>query len=391
MSPKPLPTILVAHNRYQQKGGEDSVVESEVAMLRAHGHEVVEYVRSNDELKGRSLPAAALSALWSSESARQLKQLIAQSGADIVHVHNTFPVMSPSVYWAAAQAGVPVVQTLHNFRLACPQAMFLREGKVCEQCIGTVPWRAVVHRCYRDSAAQSAVSMATITLHRALGTYTHKVSRFIALNGFCQSKFIEMGLPSHKIAIKPNFVKPMADPAWDGRDGGVFVGRLSGEKGITTLLAALKQAPGMPLQVVGGGEHEAAVRAQLGSGYLGFQPLDEVIALMRRSAYLVLPSIWYENFPRTIVEAYSVGLPVIASRIGALTELVEDGQTGLLVKPGDAADLAEKLQWAQAHPEQMLAMGRRAYAKFNSEYSAERNYALLQGIYADCLREARKG
>jgi len=297
MSPKPLPTILVAHNRYQQKGGEDSVVESEVAMLRAHGHEVVEYVRSNDELKGRSLPAAALSALWSSESARQLKQLIAQSGADIVHVHNTFPVMSPSVYWAAAQAGVPVVQTLHNFRLACPQAMFLREGKVCEQCIGTVPWRAVVHRCYRDSAAQSAVSMATITLHRALGTYTHKVNRFIALNGFCQSKFVEMGLPAHKIAIKPNFVKPMADPAWDGRDGGVFVGRLSGEKGITTLLAALKQAPGVAVQVVGGGEHEAAVRAQLGSGYLGFQPLDEVIALMRRSAYLVLPSIWYENLP----------------------------------------------------------------------------------------------
>lgn len=380
-----LPRILIAHNKYQQKGGEDSVVESEVAMLRARGHEVHEFIRSNDELTGMSMASAAASALWSRDSSRRLKEALLASQADVLHVHNTFPVMSPSIYWTADAMGVPVVQTLHNFRLACPQAMFLRDGHICESCIGKVPWRAVVHKCYRGSAAQSAVSAAVLTVHRAMGTYTSKVSRYIALNEFCRAKFIEMGLPAERIAIKPNSVKPMAEPCWEGRAGGVFVGRLSHEKGIGTLLSAMDRLPGADVRVVGGGDLAEEASAKLGARYLGFQALPEVIALMRRSAFMVLPSIWYENFPRTIVEAYSVGVPVIASRIGALAELVEHERTGLLVNPGDPADLASKLQWALSHPTEMLEMGRRAFEKFSSEYSEDRNYELLLSIYQDCL------
>jgi glycosyltransferase involved in cell wall biosynthesis len=383
--------VLIVHNRYQQKGGEDSVVDAEVALLRGHGHEVSTYIRSNDELNGTAAWRAAANALWSGRAADELRQAVSAAKADVVHVHNTFPVLSPSVYWAAQFAGVPVVQTLHNFRLACPQAMFLRDGKVCEDCLGHVPWRAVQHRCYRGSMAQSAVSAAVLVAHRALGTYANKIDRFVALNNFCRDKFIEMGLPAHKIVVKPNFIDPVAAPLWEGRAGGLFVGRLSAEKGIATLLEALKLAPEVVLRVAGTGEHEPAVRAALEGTphFLGFQPLNEVVGWMRKSAFLVVPSIWYENFPRTIVEAYSVGLPVIASRIGALPELIEDGRTGLLAAPGDAQDLAEKLRWAQAHPEAMLEMGRNALRKFEAEYSAARNYSLLRDIYSACSVRTR--
>jgi glycosyltransferase involved in cell wall biosynthesis len=347
------------------------------------------HIVSNDEIHGRNKAALAIETLWSARQASRLADALRAHRPDVVHVHNTFPLLSPAVYWTCQRQGIPVVQTLHNFRLACPQAMFLRDNQVCEACLGKLPWPAVVNRCYRGSALQSLVSAANITVHRALGTYQHKVDRFIALNGFCRDKFIEMGLPADKIVVKPNFVAPLAEPQWDGRSGGLFVGRLSPEKGMAALLGAWDQLsaqgadPG--LTVVGKGEFEASWQER-GEAHAGFMPLPEVIARMRRSLYMVVPSIWYENFPRTIVEAFSVGLPVIASRIGALPELIEEGVTGLLVEPGNATDLADKMQWAQSHPQEMLAMGRRAHERYVRCYSPQVNLDELLQIYAGVIR-----
>lgn len=390
--------VLVLHNAYQQAGGEDAVVEAETALLRAHGHHVATLLRHNDELASMSAASAAVQALWSRDSARRVAEAIAVHRPDVVHVHNTWPLLSPSVFSACHAAGVPVVQTLHNFRLACPQAMFLREGRVCTDCLGRTPWAAIRHACYRNSRPQTAVLSAQLVLHRRLGTWRHGVDRFIALNGFCRDQLLRAGLPADRVLIKPHFAEaPAAPPADAPRVGFLFVGRLSPEKGLGTLQQALQrlvvagdgaaQATARPVvQVAGGGPLRAALAAGAGAPgalqLLGELSPAEVGQRMRQAAALVLPSLCLESFPRVLVEAFAAGLPVIASRLGALAELVQHGHTGLLFEPGDAQSLAEQLAFAAAHPQDMARMGRQARAVFDAEYTPERNLALLRGIYA---------
>lgn len=379
--------VLIVHNRYQLAGGEDAVVDAEVALLQSQGVEVQRYERHNDDIKGMSLASAAVQAYWSRQTVQEVSAILAEWRPDVVHVHNTLSLVSPSVYWAAAQHRVPVVQTLHNFRLLCPQGMLLREGKVCEQCVGkSVPWPAVVHRCYRDSRAQSAVLTGLLTVHRAMGTYTAKVARFIALNEFCRAKFIEGGLPAEKVVVKPNFVDLPLPDSNAPRSGGLFVGRLSHEKGIETLVQAKLAYPAMPVEVIGSGPEEVSVKGAFGSAAFGFMALDGIVQRMRQVAFLVLPSICYENFPRTIVEAFACGLPVIASRIGSLAVLVRDGETGLLFDPADPQDLVRKVQWAQAHPADMARMGANARRQYELEFNAEVNFARLMAIYAEAIQ-----
>ena len=289
-----------------------------------------------------------------------------------------------ALYWAASSAGVPVVQTLHNFRLLCPQAMFLRDGKVCEDCLGKVPWRGAVRGCYRGSKAQSSVLASMVTLHRALGTWQNKVTRYIALNDFCRNKFIEGGLPADRIVVKPNFVDFDA-PAVAARSGFLFVGRLSAEKGVDVLVEAIRVLDGAKMRVAGTGPESGLLPGVAGLEALGALAGEAVRVEMSQAMALVLPSIWYENFPRTLVEAFGCGLPVIASRIGALAELVQDGITGLLFEPGNARDLSDKMRWAQAYPAQMAKMGRNARALYEAEFTAERNYAQLMQIYKDAV------
>ncbi len=381
------PRVLIVHNTYQQRGGEDSVVEAECALLREAGHEVELYQRNNADVASRGQLQLAVDTVWSRRTTTEIGQLIERFAPDVIHVHNTLALISPSVYWAAARAGVPVVQTLHNFRLMCPQGMLLREEAVCEDCVGKLPWRAVAHRCYRGSTGASAVIAATITVHRALGTFQNKVTRFIALNEFCRDKFVASGLPANRIRIKPNFIDMPAaiTSANQARVGGLFVGRLTAEKGVRVLLDALRQCESVTMTVVGTGELEGEVSAVGAANWLGFKPLDEILRLMHAASYLVLPSIWFENFPRTIVEAYACSLPVIASRLGALPEIVLDGETGLLFDPNSAGDLAQKLQWAATHPDEMLAMGRNARARYERLYTPRANYNLLSGIYAESI------
>jgi len=383
------PRVLFVHNAYQHKGGEDSVVAEEIALLESHGHQVETYFRHNDDIAGLASLSVAQQTLWSSRTTQEIVALIDRFRPDIIHIHNTFPLISPSLYWAAGGAGVPVVQTLHNFRLMCLNALFMRGGRVCEDCLGHVPWRGVVRRCYRDSPAASGVLGAMLVLHRGLGTYRNKVARYIALNEFCRSKFIEGGLPAERVVVKPNFVDFDA-PAPASRAGLLFVGRLSVEKGVSTLAAAMALLPDAQLRVAGDGPEAGLLDGVAGVTRLGSLPGEAVRGEMSHALALVVPSICYENFPRTIAEAFACSLPVIASRIGALADIMRDGETGLLFDPGNPRDLADKLAWSLANRERMAEMGRNARAQYEAEFSAEVNYRRLMEIYGSVLVEQRE-
>jgi len=381
--------VLFVHNAYQYRGGEDAVVQAEMDLLRHYGHEVALYRRDNREIDGLSGVAVARDTVWSRRAARELTALVGSFRPDVVHVHNTFPLISPSVYWALAALGKPVVQTLHNFRLLCPQGMFLRNDAPCEICLGRFPWRGVVHRCYRGSALQTSVLAGMLATHRWLGTYQRKVTRFIAFSEFTRRKFIEGGLPANRIVIKPHFVD-VAPAAQSLRRGGLFVGRLSPGKGLSVMLEAVRCHPRIRLDVVGAGPLEATVARHPQVRAWGWQEPQDVYERMCRAAYLVFPTR-IETFGLVVIEAFACGLPVIASRAGALADIVEDGRTGLLFEPGSAPELADRIAWAEAHPEAMRAMGERARAEYEAKYTPEKNYWQLMTIYDEAIEHRRRG
>ena len=375
--------ILVIHNSYLQYGGEDSVVASEIQMLKSHGHNVQLYARDNHEIDQMGKLSLFMDTVWSRRAVRDLSQKICEFRPDIIHVHNIFPLISPAVYWAASKMNIPIVQTIHNFRLACLQAMFLRDGEVCEDCLGKPPWHGVLHKCYRGSFSASLVSAFSLQAHRVIGTYRKKVDGYIALNSFCRNKLVEIGLPEDRIFIKPNFVSmPVANGEADGITGNpLYVGRLSKDKGVTVLAEAMRTFPEVAFDIVGGGDEAHVFDGLTNVNLKGSLPLDEVYALMRTAPFLIMPSIWYENMPRTLVEAYGCGTPVIASRIGALAELVEDGKSGLLFNPGSSEDLVKTIQWALGNTDKMRAMGVYAYNVYRHEYTEEQNYTMMRDIY----------
>lgn len=387
-----LQRVLFIHNRYQQRGGEDEVVDSEIRLLRDRGHVVELYQRDNHEIPEHGMVRTAAGSIWSGYTWRCIQRELSHFQPDVVHVHNTFPLISPSVYWGAARYHIPVVQTLHNFRLFCVQAMFLRNGSVCEDCLGSVPWRGVVRGCYRGSRPQSGALAVSLATHRMLGTFRSKVSRYIALNEFCKDKFAQGGLPRERICVKPNFVDVPCVP--DGpRQGALFVGRLSPEKGADVLARAVSGMRDLQLTVIGTGPEQSRLAMVPGVRSLGWQDQETVHDQMRAASYLVMPSVWYENFPRTLVEAFACGLPVIASRIGALAELIEPGRTGLLFEPGSPESLQQALAWAEQNPDRMREMGTQAREVYERNYTAARNYDTLVSIYAeaqDALAEHRR-
>jgi glycosyltransferase involved in cell wall biosynthesis len=316
---------------------------------------------------------------------------------DVVHFHNTFPLISPAAYYACRDLGVPVVQTLHNYRLFCPAASFFRDGKVCEDCLGKSRWQAVRHACYRQSRSASATVVAMLSFHHWYGTWTKLVDCYITLSEFSHAKFIEAGLPAEKIVVKPNFVLPDPGVGTQSRDYAVFVGRLSEEKGLRTLVQAWGRVnPKYLLRVIGDGPLLNEIRSRISrSGCSNFRldgrlPREESLKVLQGAKVLILPSNCYENFPMTIAEAYACGAPVIASRLGAMQEIVYDGRNGLHFTPGDADDLARKVEWAWAHPDEMREMGRNARAEYEAKYTAERNYKMLIDVYQQAIQEARR-
>ncbi|MGI8854538.1 MAG: glycosyltransferase family 4 protein [Thermomicrobiales bacterium] len=383
--------LLLVHNCYQQPGGEDMVFASEAALLVAHGHAVEQLVFDNDEIgpQRSALDSVRLAGatVWSQRGYAAVRDAIRTFRPDLVHFHNTFPLISPAGYYAARAERVPVVQTLHNFRLLCANGLFFRDGHVCEDCLGKpVPLTGIVHACYRGSRAASGAAVTMQTAHRVLRSWTRMVDRYIVLGEFARQKFIQGGLPADTMTIKPNFV-PDA-PVGDGRGQyALFVGRLSAEKGVQTLLRAWEQLAGkVPLKIAGDGPLAANVADTLqrlpGTQWLGRLSPAAVTTAMQDAALLIFPSEWYEGLPRTILESFAVGTPVVAPDLGAMREIIRDGQTGLHFRAGDAADLARVVANAFAHPADLARMRTQARAEFERQYSAEENYHQLIAIYS---------
>jgi len=391
--------ILAIHNEYQQRGGEDAVLQAEARLLGEHGHTVVRYQRNNSELRERggfSSLRAGFEAVWASRSYREVAELIAEERPQVAHFHNTLPLISPAAYYACAEAGVPVVQTLHNYRLLCPSATFLRDGKVCEACLGrSIPWPGVVHACYRDSRAATAAVTSMLAMHRAMGTWRQKVSVYVALTEFARRKFLEGGLPAERVVVKPNFMA--RDPGAKKEMGAyvLFVGRLSEEKGPQVLLNAWARLAGrVPLKIAGDGPLRVELARRIeakglnGVDLLGGVSSEQLVGFLHNARFLVFPSVWYEGFPITIAEAFACGVPVLASRLGSMAEIVEDGKTGLHFTAGDDADLAAKVEWAWMNPEQMQKMGREARAEYEAKYTAGRGLENLMSVYRQALERA---
>jgi len=393
--------ILILHNYYKQQGGEDSTVQRETALLSAAGHHISTYFRYNQDIDQGSFlakVATASQAIWARDSYQELGALLKQEKPDLAHFHNTFPLISPSAYYACRDADVPIVQTLHNYRLFCAPGTFFRDGSVCEECLEHSLWSGVRHGCYRDSRSATAAIALTLATHRKLRTLERIVDCFITPTEFVRRKVVAAGLPHDKIFVKPNFVDP--DPGERGSTGeyAIFVGRMTGEKGLRTLISAwtlLERR--VPLVIVGDGplrrelEQEAMQQGMTHIVFKGYLPNADTIRTIKGAKFLVFPSEWYETFGTTIVEAFACGVPVLSSKLGAMQEIVADGQTGLHFNAGDPGNLAAKVSWAWSHGSEMQEMGRTARLEYETKYTPNRNYDLLMTAYDLALRGVDTG
>jgi glycosyltransferase involved in cell wall biosynthesis len=377
--------ILLVHNKYLLSGGEDSVLESEFQLLKRYGNRVELYIRDNRDILHRSKAKIAIDAVWSSKTVKDMNLLLSKFEPDIVHVHNTLPLISPSIYWVCNRFHIPIVQTLHNFRFMCLNALLLREGEICEDCIGKIPWKGVFNSCYRSSVSQSAVLAITNVIHKQIKTYEHKVTHFIALNEFSKKIFIRGGIPGKKLSVKPNFVEIEDTIDIQNTNSFLYVGRISQEKGIMCLVKACKQLNNYKVNVIGEGSEEYLFSGMASIKVFGKIEKQSIYSEMKKSLALVVPSICYENFPRTIVEAFACGLPVITTRIGTMMTIVEDGVTGLLFERNNHIDLANKLQWALNNREKMQRFGKNARKIYEEKYTAEQNYRQLENIYSKVI------
>ncbi len=384
--------ILMVHDYYSIRGGEDSCFERETALLQRNDVEVVTYSRRNTDDTAGSLSwnaklALGIRTIWSHSDYQALRRLIRTEKPDLMHVQNSFPLISPSAYYAARHEDVPVIQTLHNYRLICPSAVFMRENRICEDCAHkTVPWPAVLHACYSHGRAATAVTSSMIAVHRALNTWRDVVDGYIAQSEFMRAKFIECGLPARKVFLKSGFVYPDPGEAPGSGDYAIFVGRLSPEKGVDVLLKAWEQTRRRwSLKIVGEGPLEVSVRASAsripGVEVLGRVSSDELDHLRRNARFQIVPSIWYEGAPAVILEAFAIGLPIVASRIGSLATMIDHSRTGLHFQPGDAADLAAQADRMFLCPEELAWMRRNARKDFLNRYTADKSFTALIDVY----------
>jgi glycosyltransferase involved in cell wall biosynthesis len=387
--------LLIAHNFYRRPGGEDEVFHRESELLRSNGHDVVHYVRNNREISQDGILSrvrAGGQALWNWESAREIGSVLRKEKPELVHFHNTFPLISPAAYYVCQQEGVPVVQSLYNARLMCPAATCLRQGRVCEDCLGrALPWPGVIHACYHNSRLQTAAVAGMLWAHHLLKTWQQRVDAYVVATDFFRQKYIAAGLPSEKIFVKPHFLS--ADPGMKQETGSyaLFLGRLAPEKGVATLLKAWKSLRHIPLWIRGEGpmENDIGRFAEENPSVRVLPRLSrsECFEVIKGARFLVWPSEGYaETFGLVVIEAFACGTPVIGSRLGAMQEVVEDKRTGLHFTAADPEDLAAKVHWAWTHLHEITEMGRAGRAEYQSKYTAAPNYAALVGIYGRAMQ-----
>ncbi len=373
--------VLIAHSRYLSgdASGENRVVLDEEQLLAETDVKVESWTPEPESGSATALVRSAGSAVWARKAIKELDRRIMRFRPDVVHVHNVFPVLSPAVLRIPERHSIPVVMTLHNYRLMCPSGVLMRDGHLCEDCLGRAPVPAVRHRCFRGSAVGSAVIASSLVLHRSLHTFDH-VTRFVAVSDFVKQKHVQAGIQSDRISVRHNFSWPMSKRQGAG-DYFLYLGRLSPEKGIDTLLKAWSAT--LPeLRVVGDGPLMDDLRAQAGPNVRFVGPVDAaaVPSILMNARALLLPSRWYEGSPRSISEAFAAGVPVLASRIGALTEMIEDGRTGLVLEVDDPDSWRDGVVRLCAD-DVSIAFGDAAHIRWAERYSPDVASRSLIGIY----------
>ena len=379
--------ILQLHTRYRQAGGEDAVVGAERAALERAGHQIHQHIEENPASPGKAAAALAGS-LWNPRSARRVIDVIDAARPDVAHVHNTWFASSPSVLSALRRRHVPVVMTIHNYRLVCVNALFLRDGVLCEKCLDNGPWSAVRHRCYRGSRATSAVAAAGIAVHRGLDTWPRFVDRFIVLSEFARSRFVRAGFPPHRLIPGSNFVEdpgPRSAAPSASRDV-LYVGRLSPEKGVHVLLDAWRTAASDELRliVVGDGPDRARLedKAPPGVAFLGRRPTVEVMGRLLQARALVIPSVWYEGQPVTALEGLAAGTPLVLSGIGGLPEVLGGGQGGWIA-PANRSDALARILVQLADDRALDDRGAHARQRYLDAFTPLAAIARLEAVYSD--------
>lgn len=380
--------ILQVHNYYQQRGGEDAVVEAEKALFEQHGHQVISFTKQNNTIQSRWQKIhSCLQTHHNKHSATEFDKVLTTEKPDIVHCHNTFPLISPAIYGICQKHSIPVIQTLHNFRIQCANGLLFRNGQICENCLTKNSTRdAIRYHCYRNSLIGSVTLAHYISYHKKHQTWRHQVNRFIALTDFAKSKFLKAGIDADQIDIKPNFIDTPKHPPVQQSQRNIdvlYIGRLSPEKGIDTLVQASHHCQSA-ITVIGEGpvqitSHNKNIIA------LGKMPLVDLLKQLAMAKMLIVPSIWHENFPRVIVEALSCGTPVITSNLGSLAEIVQHNHNGMLFEPGDSQALAKTINGLLQDPKKLQNLSNQAYQSYLDHYTPDQNYQQLMAIYQRAL------
>lgn len=387
--------ILLIHNHLRPPSGENVVFNNEKKLLEDRGNEVITYERFNNEIDSFGPTKIALllwQSTWSKRSYRDIRTLIDEKPPDVAHFHNTFPLISLSAYMACHDKKIPIIQTLHNYRMICPGALLFKNGRICNDCVVKGSFtNGVFYGCYKKSRIMTAILALQIHFHRKLGTFK-RVTYYLALNQFCKDLFVQAGVPVEQIQIKPNFLFDSVSPSYNHKGYALYLGRISAEKDIKTLIHAWSRlSRKVPLKIVGAGEQLEDMKilaSQLKLNeieFLGYQQKNICDELIRDSRFLIVPSISYETFSLVVREGFAAGKPVIASSLGVLAEAVEPGNTGLTFTPGDPLDLAQKVNWIMCHEEEAISMGRNARREYENKYTPEVNYKLLMSIYEKAI------
>ncbi|MCR4740275.1 MAG: glycosyltransferase family 4 protein [Lachnospiraceae bacterium] len=381
--------ILIIHNRYKLAGGEDTVMENEGNLLKEHGHNVYYYVRDNKEITEMNLlkkAGAFFGTVYSFRAYRDVEKLIKENKIDVVHIHNTVPLVSWSVYSAAKKYGCKLVQSVHNMRLLCPSALMIRDNRVCEDCLKKGLKCAAIHGCYKDSRLYSAALAFALWFHRKTGSFK-KVDAYLYTTEF-NRKLLSRVIPEDKLFYKPYYSDAkVKDPEGKKRDYYIYISRLEYLKGIQVALEAFKKLPEHKLLVLGVGPDEERSRRYVEDNhmenvtFLGFKNKAEMTELLYNAKALVFPTQWYEGFPMTIVESLACGTPVIGSDIGNVGTIVKDGINGLRFRYDDSNDLVEKIRYFEEHPAEVKKMESGAIKDFNDNHTPEAVYEMTMRIY----------
>lgn len=385
--------ILLIHNYYQQRGGEELAFENEISILKAGGHDVESVIFKNETSSGfAGKSGAAIFAVYNFISAKKLKKVIRFFKPDVIHIHNMFFVASPSLLFVAGKLRIPVIVTLHNYRLICCNAVLLRDNKVCELCVNkSLPLHGIRYKCYRRSAIQSAWMTGITGVHKLLKTWEHKVTAYIVLTEFARKKLLHssLGASQEQMVIKPNFVFDPGDGKFPREDFFLFAGRISPEKGIESLIEAFTGLNEYKLMIAGDGPDKDRLQEKYKHNtniiFAGKINREELLGILKRCKALIVPSLWYEMLPFIIIEAFATGTPVLASKLGSMQEMISDGYNGIHFIAGDISDMRNKIISFAAKADQNYNMYQNARKTYLDKYHPDQHYQSIINIYKGAI------